>query len=485
MHANKTTPPASQPRPQHRPHTHNEQQLEQYPTPHTEQNQEIQELQHRLTSIEAAMLQPHDSDNNSKKPFILDSGAHPTHVEHPHSTMKHTNAQLTQTANGKLCRVTHSGQISIPTTTKPVTVQAIHSPDIKLNLLGVHELTKHGDVTFNQHQATLHRTTPLHPPILTATFTNGQYRYMPPHDTLAARAFAHNRRKNKRATPEHKHTPTTKLPVRSPPPTPNNATPTLSTAANHNTPPTKLTPTHKTLADWHLRLGHLHPRTISIMAKHKLLPNIPPALQHNPPKLKCTGCIEGKTTTSPHPRTQHLYNKGQSLPSDVCGPIKPTSCTNKNYFITLIDTATRYAWIHFLNNRSQVPNTITNAIQYVANQMGHYPKLLTTDNAKEYLSKYVQNYLLVRGIQYRPTPHPLHTTRKRTGRTHQQNDNEQCTSSPSTQPTTQLILAGRTATHIRPTRVHTDTQNTQTQTTNPSTPSQIYARHRRQTHQSL
>lgn len=95
--------------------------------------------------------------------------------------------------------------------------------------------------------------------------------------------------------------------------------------------------------------------------------------------------------------------KGQSLSSDVCGPIKPPSRSNNLYFITLIDTATRYACIHLLNNRSQAPCTITNAIQYVSNQLGHYPKLLTTDNAKVYLAKYVQNYLTVRGIHFRPT----------------------------------------------------------------------------------
>lgn len=56
-----------------------------------DQNNELQELQFRLASIEAALMQPRDPDNNGKTPFILDSGANPTHVAHPHPMMKQTN----------------------------------------------------------------------------------------------------------------------------------------------------------------------------------------------------------------------------------------------------------------------------------------------------------------------------------------------------------------------------------------------------------
>ena len=110
-----------------------------------------------------------------------------------------------------------------------------------------------------------------------------------------------------------------------------------------------------------------------------------------------------KTTTRPHRRTHHNTNIGGSLSSDVCGPIIPRSTHNADYSITLIDTATRYIWVYCINNRTQVPVTIINAIEHTAAQHQQYPSLLVTDNAKEYLALTLQDQLQRRGIELRPT----------------------------------------------------------------------------------
>ena len=119
--------------------------------------------------------------------------------------------------------------------------------------------------------------------------------------------------------------------------------------------------------------------------------------------MTCTGCIHGKTATRPHKRTVHKANIGESLSSDVCGPIHPTSKHDSRYFLTVIDMHTRYIWVFCLNNRVQVPHTIIQAIDRIATENGEQPRLLVTDNAKEYLSKQVQQQLAHRGVKYRPT----------------------------------------------------------------------------------
>ncbi|CDF37501.1 unnamed protein product [Chondrus crispus] len=73
------------------------------------------------------------------------------------------------------------------------------------------------------------------------------------------------------------------------------------------------------------------------------------------------------------------------------------------YFITLIDTATRYTFISFLAARSQVPHILTTSIEALARFLTKYPTIITTDNAKEYTAKYVQQFLAKRGIQFRPS----------------------------------------------------------------------------------
>lgn len=120
-------------------------------------------------------------------------------------------------------------------------------------------------------------------------------------------------------------------------------------------------------------------------------------------QLTCTGCIEGKTTKATHKRAHRATDIGQSIFSDVCGPFKPKARTGHLYFMTIVDTASRYAWVHSLTSRSEVPSELTTALQIIANHTDKYPHTLTTDNAKEYTCRYVQKFLMSRGTQYRPT----------------------------------------------------------------------------------
>ena len=150
-------------------------------------------------------------------------------------------------------------------------------------------------------------------------------------------------------------------------------------------------------------MGHAHPKTLAIMPRRGLPPPLPRGLKDTSSHITCSECINGKTTTRPHRRTTHTSGKGESLLSGVCGPIKPTSTHSANYFLTLIDTATRYIRVYCLHNRSQVPHTLIDAIEHTATQTQQYPRLLVINNAREYVAKAVQQQLRLRGIQLRPT----------------------------------------------------------------------------------
>lgn len=150
-------------------------------------------------------------------------------------------------------------------------------------------------------------------------------------------------------------------------------------------------------------MGHAHPKTLAVMSRRGLLPPLPRGLKDTSSHITCRGCINGKTSTRRHRRTTHTSGKGESLSSDFCGLIKPTSTHNANYFFTLIDTSTRYIWVYCLNNRLEVPQTIIDAIEHTVTQTKQYPRLLVTDNACEYLAKAVQEQLRRRSIQIRPT----------------------------------------------------------------------------------
>lgn len=153
------------------------------------------------------------------------------------------------------------------------------------------------------------------------------------------------------------------------------------------------------MKEWNLKLNHTHPKTIALMSKKHPLPEIPTGLKDNSPTNTCRGFINGNTASCPHKRTSHDAASGSSLSSDICGPIEPTFKHNSNYFLTLIETRTRYLRVHCLTYQAKVPHTIVEAIDHVAaeNDQTH---LLILYNAQEYLAKQVQAQPPKRGTTY-------------------------------------------------------------------------------------
>lgn len=97
-----------------------------------------------------------DDTAPNRKSFILDSGAHPNHLNHPHpSTTPLTSPQFTHTAANHRHTVTHSGPIQIQTPSMPLNIKhAIVTPDLRHNLVSVHSLSNHhGPVTFTPSKA--------------------------------------------------------------------------------------------------------------------------------------------------------------------------------------------------------------------------------------------------------------------------------------------------------------------------------------------
>lgn len=125
-----------------------------------EQHINLDDIQTRLAQLKATIEPPNEDHDSNGKPFILDSGVTPTYVERPSPQMKQTTNHFTQTANGTVRRITHYRQISIPTASKNILLRAVHTSHIRQNLIGVHELTKYGDVTFKPRNATLHKNPP-------------------------------------------------------------------------------------------------------------------------------------------------------------------------------------------------------------------------------------------------------------------------------------------------------------------------------------
>ena len=139
--------------------------------------------------------------------------------------------------------------------------------------------------------------------------------------------------------------------------------------------------------NYHLIYNHTQPRTLHQMAKEHLLPHLPPELRQTPPKITCSSCAHAKQRPKPHKRRQHNYAVAVAMSSDICGPISPPSRQGNKYFMTLIDTKSRYLIVDFMPNRQGVDLRMKNIISKIRSTHHNAAKNLTTDNAKEYLSK--------------------------------------------------------------------------------------------------
>ena len=259
--------------------------------------------------------------------------------------MPRSTGTLTTTATGHRAPITHTGRITITRKNNKLKIRAIHTPQVKENLLSVHNLTAHGQVTFSRNRATLHQPIQLPPPIMTAQFRNGQYSLNQDATAKGART-CHRKSKpvaktQSHAAPRTNHTPTAPtgqsrgyIPLHT-------QRPQAPAMRTEPAPPPKYrqtTQAQRQMSEWHLKLNHANPKTIAHMSKHRLLPALPQGLSDTSATITCSGCIHGKTARRPRKRTTHDADKGRSLSSDVCGPIKPTSPHNANYFLTVIDT---------------------------------------------------------------------------------------------------------------------------------------------------
>ena len=95
------------------------------------------------------------------------------------------------------------------------------------------------------------------------------------------------------------------------------------------------------------------------------------------------------------------------MSSDICGPISPPSRQGNKYFMTLIDTKSRYLIVDFMPNRQGVDLRMKNIISKIRSTHHNAAKNLTADNAKEYLSKAATTLYSNMGINHSTSlPYP-------------------------------------------------------------------------------
>ncbi|PNX93258.1 histone deacetylase, partial [Trifolium pratense] len=153
---------------------------------------------------------------------------------------------------------------------------------------------------------------------------------------------------------------------------------------------------------WHLRLGHAHNKAVQSVLQVCNIPYSNKVVQF------CPSCCIGKSHRQFAPLSNTIYTKPfEVIHCDLWGPAPFKSYYGYNYYITFVDTYTKYTWIYFLKNKSDALTAFKQFLTFVQNQFQATIKALQSDWGGEFRS--FTTLLNDLGIQHRLTcPHTSH-----------------------------------------------------------------------------
>lgn len=156
-----------------------------------------------------------------------------------------------------------------------------------------------------------------------------------------------------------------------------------SGCSNHMTRKEALAETESHL--WHRRFGHLNYQGLRTLAYRKMVDGVP--LLKVPEKL-CEACFVGKQHRESIPKQSswRASKQLQLVHSDLCGPIKPASNSDKRYIISFIDNFSRKTWVYFLHEKPKAFIAFKNFKACVEKEIGAHITCLRTDRGGEFNS---------------------------------------------------------------------------------------------------
>lgn len=283
---------------------------------------------------------------NYNEDWIVDSGCsnHMTGDKEKLSSMsEYRGGHVVVTANNSRLPITHVGKTVVVPRFNPNKVQlqnVYHVPGMKKNLLSVSQLTASGNyVVFGPEDVKVYQNlNASDTPILEGRRLESIY------VMSAESAYVDKTRKN------------------------------------------------ETVDLWHARLGHVSYYKLKVMMNKSMLKGLPQLDVRG--DTICAGCQYGKAHQLPYEESTFRAKESLELiHSDVFGRVKQAFISGMCYMLTFIDDFSRYVWVYFLKQKSEVLDKFKEFRKKVEGELGRKIRCLRTDNGKEYMSDEFSNYL--------------------------------------------------------------------------------------------
>lgn len=115
----------------------------------------------------------------------------------------------------------------------------------------------------------------------------------------------------------------------------------------------------------------------------------------------CDSCRFGKQTRQAFSKSRERTNvPGEEISADVVGPISPTSLGESKYFLTVVDTASKYAWVKILKAKSQAEEELKGIVNSIENKKEKSVKRIITDGGGEFVNQNMKSWLREKGITH-------------------------------------------------------------------------------------
>ena len=153
---------------------------------------------------------------------------------------------------------------------------------------------------------------------------------------------------------------------------------------------------------WHQRYGHLSYKGLRTLSYRNMVRGLPQLSTSN---VTCTDCLKGKQHRDPIPKksTWRASQKLELIHADICGPITPTSNSNKRYILLFTDDYSRKTWVYFLVEKSEAFSSFKSFKSMAEKQTSLFVKCLRIDRGGEFISNEFNEFCKHNGIKRQMT----------------------------------------------------------------------------------
>jgi hypothetical protein len=153
---------------------------------------------------------------------------------------------------------------------------------------------------------------------------------------------------------------------------------------------------------WHRRFGHVSYKGLKKLLDERLLEGF--TVDATTPMPDCVSCTEAKQSVKPFPSRSESarQNKGELTHIDVWGKYDISSISGHQYYLLLVDDATRYVTVYFLKGKNEASNYVKNYLTYL-HVRGTTTHAIRVDRGTEFINEDLKQWCHAKGMEIQMT----------------------------------------------------------------------------------